>query len=65
MDNTDNIEKYRKYLKIGSWIATAVVIICMLASVVSSKDFDQIIDSAKSQDSIDEYLNKKYSNIID
>lgn len=65
MDNTKNVEKYTKYLKIGSWIVTIIIVVLMLANVINSNDFDEIIDSAKSQESIDKYINKKYSNMID
>ena len=65
MDNTNNVEKYTKYLKIGSWIVTIIIVVLMLANVINSNDFDEIIDSAKSQESIDKYINKKYSNMID
>lgn len=64
MDNTNNVEKYTKYLKIGSWIVTIIIVVLMLANVINSDDFDEIIDSAKSQESIDKYIDKKYSNII-
>lgn len=65
MDNTNNVEKYTKYLKIGSWIVTIIIVVLMLANVINSNDFDEIIDSAKSQESIDKYIDKKYSNMID
>ena len=65
MDNTKNVEKYTKYLKIGSWIVTIIIVVLMLANVINSNDFDEIIDSAKSQESIHKYINKKYSNMID
>ena len=65
MDNTNNVEKYTKYLKLGSWIVTIIIVVLMLANVINSNDFDEIIDSAKSQESIDKYINKKYSNMID
>ena len=64
MDNTNNVEKYTKYLKIGSWIVTIIIVVLMLSNVINSDDFDEIIDSAKSQESIDKYIDKKYSNII-
>ena len=64
MDNTNNVEKYTKYLKIGSWIVTVIIVVLMLANVIKSDDFDEIIDSAKSQDSIEKYIDKKYSNMI-
>ena len=44
MDNTNNVEKYTKYLKIGSWIVTIIIVVLMLANVINSDDFDEIID---------------------
>lgn len=63
--NKKEANDFQKYLKIGSWIFTAIFIIFMFSNVVKSGDLEKIIESSESDASREKYMEEKYGNMID
>lgn len=61
--SNENENNFQKYLKIGSWILTIIFVIFMFTSSLSSDEMSEIIESSKTEEGREQYLEEKYGNM--
>ena len=63
MKENDNQTNFSKYLKIGSWILTFIVVISMFKSVLTEDFIENVIETAESEEKRQQYIEEKYGNM--